>query len=75
MKNFIPEDFWYIFLSHTSDTPMGPRETVFSWKRGHLFDEAVVAVLYEHVLEFPNARVAKVVNKETKKWYEYLSLR
>lgn len=53
---------------------MGPRETAFSWNRGHLFDEAVVAVLYEHVLEFPNARVAKVVNKQTKKWYEYLSL-
>jgi DNA topoisomerase-3 len=50
---------------------MGRKETTFNWSRGHLFDEVVVVVLYEHVLEFPDVRVTKVVNKETKKWYEY----
>lgn len=69
VKNFVPEDFWYIFLSKEKDTPIGPQNTTFNWRRGHLFDEAVVAALYAYVLEGPVVRVAKVTNKDTKKWY------
>lgn len=61
---FVPEPFWYIFLSLTRKSD----ETVFIWRRGHLFEYQVAAVIYEHVLEDATTRVTKVVNKSTKKW-------
>ncbi|KAF9449670.1 prokaryotic type I DNA topoisomerase [Macrolepiota fuliginosa MF-IS2] len=68
VKNFVPEPFWYIFLSQTRNTPNGPQETTFNWCRGHLFDEDVAVALYAYVLQSPIARVTKVTKKETKKW-------
>lgn len=66
MKGFVPETFWYIFLSLTR---LGEgEETVFNWRRGHLFDFEVAVALYERVLEDPRARVTKVIEKNTKKW-------
>jgi DNA topoisomerase III len=61
---FVPEPFWYIFLSLTRKSD----ETVFTWRRGHLFEYQVAAIIYEHVLEDATTRVTKVVNKSTKKW-------
>lgn len=69
VKNFVPEPFWYIFLSQTRNAPDGPKETTFNWRRGHLFDEDVAVALYAYVLESPLARVTKVTKKDTKKWY------
>ncbi|KAJ7594504.1 DNA topoisomerase [Mycena floridula] len=66
-KSFRPEQFWYIYLSYTR----GGQETRFNWKRGHLFDSDVALVLYEQVLANPTATVAKVTNKEAKKWKPY----
>jgi DNA topoisomerase-3 len=73
VKNFVPERFWYIFLSKSVDTPDGPKETAFNWRRGHLFDAGVALALYSFVMENPTARVTKVTNKDTKKWYVSLS--
>ncbi|PFH53711.1 hypothetical protein AMATHDRAFT_136850 [Amanita thiersii Skay4041] len=66
VKNFVPEPFWYIYLSIRRQG--SEEETPFTWKRGHLFDEYVAIGIYEHVLENPKARVIKVVRKNTKKW-------
>ncbi|EPQ56903.1 prokaryotic type I DNA topoisomerase [Gloeophyllum trabeum ATCC 11539] len=71
VQAFVPEMFWYIYLSLVSPptgTSGGNRETVFTWKRGHLFEVEVVLALYEGVLENPMARIRKVTKKETKKW-------
>lgn len=71
VKAFAPEKFWYIFLSlerPADDGTRGIKETVFKWKRGHLFDFDVSLMLYEMVLESPMARVIKVIKKNTKKW-------
>jgi DNA topoisomerase-3 len=67
VNSFVPEPFWYIYLSLTRRND----ETVFTWRRGHLFEYSVAAVIYEHVLEEPTTRVTKVVNKTTKKWSAY----
>jgi DNA topoisomerase-3 len=77
VRDFVPETFWYIFLAlnRNGDVPSGERErqTVFNWKRGHIFDFDVALMLYEMVLERPMARVTKVVKKNTKKWYNYIT--
>ena len=71
VKSFVPETFWYIFLSlsRSTSSSSAPEETQFTWRRGHLFDFDVTLALYQHVLGDPLARVVKVVQKPTKKWY------
>jgi DNA topoisomerase III len=70
VKAFVPESCWFIHLSHERPKPGGGREeTVFNWKRNHLFEEPIVAAIYEGVMEQPRARVTKVTQKTTKKWY------
>ncbi|KAJ3568007.1 hypothetical protein NP233_g5996 [Leucocoprinus birnbaumii] len=76
VKNFVPEVFWYIHLTHVSNTSDGPQETRFNWSRGHIFDEPAASAIYEHVMQSQGARVGrnimarvtKVTNKDTKKW-------
>jgi len=74
VKAFVPETFWYIYLAlirPAGDDPLQrerEKQTVFTWKRGHLFDFDIALMLYEMVLERPTARVTKVVKKNTKKW-------
>ncbi|KAF9483171.1 prokaryotic type I DNA topoisomerase [Pholiota conissans] len=69
VKNFVPESFWYIYLSLTRPSPSQgtAEETKFNWKRNHLFDEVVVANLYDRMGN-SLAVVTKVTNKTTKKW-------
>ncbi|KAJ7723525.1 DNA topoisomerase [Mycena metata] len=57
VKNFVPEPFWYIFLSlsRPSDSSQGTIETEFKWRRVHLFDHDAAAVIYEHVMSNPIA--------------------
>ena len=70
MKAFRPETFWYIYMSITRESNEGEEEeTVFTWRRGHLFDFDVAMAIYEHVLESPVARVTEVKTKDTKKWF------
>lgn len=70
LKNFKPEPFWYIFLSLTrpSATDSDGEETVFTWRRGHLFDVNNAMALYDAALAHAMARVSKVTVKDTKKW-------
>ena len=70
VKAFRPETFWYIYMSITRESNEGvEEETVFTWRRGHLFDFDVAMAIYEHVLESPVARVTEVKSKDTKKWF------
>lgn len=71
VKSFVPEPFWYIFLSLSRATSSSStvEETQFHWRRGHLFDFDVALALYQQVLSDPLARVVKVIQKPTKKWY------
>ncbi|KAJ7693325.1 prokaryotic type I DNA topoisomerase [Mycena rosella] len=69
VKNFVPESFWYIFLSLSRpNSSQGNVETEFKWRRVHLFDYDAAVVIYEHVMATPTARVTKVVETNTKKW-------
>ncbi|KAJ7772745.1 DNA topoisomerase [Mycena maculata] len=69
VKDFVPEPFWYIFLSLSRPTSsQGSIVTEFKWRRVHLFDHDVAAVIYEHVMLNPTAVVTKVAEKNTKKW-------
>ncbi|PVG02713.1 prokaryotic type I DNA topoisomerase [Serendipita vermifera] len=75
VRDFVPETFWYIFLALNREGDPSSRErerqTVFNWKRGHIFDFDVALMLYEMTLEEPRAKVTKVVKKNTKKWKPY----
>lgn len=73
VKAFQPEAFWYIYLSLSRMQDQS--ETSFTWRRGHLFDHLVAATLYEHVLDNVLARIAKVTQKDAKKWYSSFILR
>lgn len=71
VKNFRPEDFWYIFLAATPRLPKSKgttEETEFTWRRGHLFEHGFAVALFERVSNTPTVRVTSVVKKGTKKW-------
>lgn len=69
VKDFRPETFWYIHLELTRHLENGDSEVAeFRWKRGHIFNNAIVVALYSRVLENPRARVLNVTKKDTKKW-------
>lgn len=71
VKSFVAETFWYIYLALSREDPSigKSEETPFTWRRGHLFDMLVSIAIFEHVLASPIARVSKVTNKNTKKWF------
>ncbi|EJU05529.1 prokaryotic type I DNA topoisomerase [Dacryopinax primogenitus] len=64
VQAFVPETFWYIYLSIMVDG----EETDFTWRRGHLFDFPATLALYELCVESPEATIAQVTKKPTKKW-------
>ncbi|KAG8969678.1 DNA topoisomerase [Tulasnella sp. 419] len=68
VKAFVPEPFWYIYLSLKRRMNGENNEVEFSWKRGRLFEFDVAVALYEYVLESPMATVTRVNKKTTKKW-------
>ena len=69
VKSFVPETFWFIFLSVKRPGSDGQRiEVVFTWKRGHVFDRDVVVLLLETASSADSARVIKVQTSVTKKW-------
>ena len=69
VKSFVPEQFWYIYLTLTTNAPgEGRVVTEFNWKRHRLFELESAFALYELVLENSLATVSKVTRKNTKKW-------
>ncbi|KAG8718055.1 DNA topoisomerase [Ceratobasidium sp. 395] len=68
VRAFVPEPFWYIYLSIIPPDASDGEETSFSWRRGHIFEFDVALTLYEGTVEHPTARVVKVTKKPTKKW-------
>lgn len=64
VKNFVPETFWSIKVTHRRDNI----DVVFSWKRNRLFDRAVVVILFERCIAARIAKVTKVQEKPTSKW-------
>lgn len=64
VRNFKPETFWLIKLMHTRDRI----KVNFNWRRGHLFDRAVVTIIFEQCLDAKYAQVTKVQKKPTSKW-------
>ncbi|KAL5388782.1 hypothetical protein DPSP01_002887 [Paraphaeosphaeria sporulosa] len=64
VRNFVPEPFWYIRVSHEKDSI----NVKFSWRRGHLFDRMAVIIIYERCLLSKHAKVTKTQKKPTKKW-------
>jgi len=64
VRNFKPETFWLLKLMHMRDRI----KVNFTWKRGHLFDRAIVTVVFEACLDAKLAQVTKVQKKPTSKW-------
>ena len=64
VEAFLPEKFNYIYLSQIRDD----KEVVFNWRRGKLFDFEAAFVLYEMVVDDPEATVTKVMSKVASKW-------
>ncbi|KAL2074796.1 hypothetical protein VTL71DRAFT_8575 [Oculimacula yallundae] len=64
VRNFVPETFWSIKVTHSRDNI----NVGFNWKRVHLFDRAVVVILFERCLSAKIAKVTKVQEKPTSKW-------
>jgi len=70
VQAFRPETFWYIYLAIKKRENRGPeKEVVFSWNRGHLFDQDIALLLYQSALARQRGViVTKVTNKNTEKW-------
>jgi DNA topoisomerase-3 len=64
VKNFVPEPFWSIKVTHRRDDI----NVVFNWKRNRLFDRAAVIILFERCIAVKTAKVVKVQEKPTSKW-------
>lgn len=71
VQAFRPETFWYIYLAVEKREGREPaKEVVFSWDRGHLFDQDVAVLLYQCALARQRgAIVTKVTTKNTEKWW------
>eukprot|EP01080_Neovahlkampfia_damariscottae_P003222 gene3222-5537_t len=66
-ENFVSENYWYIFCEYEKDK----KKSIFQWKRKRLFDKQCCVVLYEMLLENPNAKVIRIEKKEKRKWRPY----
>jgi DNA topoisomerase-3 len=67
VQSFVSERFWYIYLALSRPgEDEEERLNVFSWKRGNLFDYDVAYMLYEMVLERPQACVPKSRTRTSK---------
>ncbi|KAI5290952.1 DNA topoisomerase [Ascosphaera acerosa] len=64
VKNFKPEPFWAIKVSHRKQGAT----VQFAWDRNHLFDRAVTTILFERCLDARTAKVTRVATKPTSKW-------
>ncbi|KAH0562609.1 hypothetical protein GP486_002715 [Trichoglossum hirsutum] len=64
IRNFVPETFWYIRVTHLRDDI----SVNFSWRRVHLFDRMAVTILFERCITSHTAKVTKVQTKPTSKW-------
>jgi DNA topoisomerase III len=64
VKNFKPEAFWAIRVTHLRDEV----RVNFSWQRTRLFDHAIVTTIFEKCLDAGLAKVVKVEKKPTSKW-------
>lgn len=64
VRNFVPEPFWLIRISHTKDEI----DVKFNWRRGHLFDRMAAVIIFERCLLAKTAKVIKMAKKPTKKW-------
>lgn len=64
VKNFVPETFWGIKLSHSREG----KQVNFSWARTRLFDRMTTIVLYERCLAVKRAKVTKVQQRPTRKF-------
>lgn len=64
VKNFVPETFWKLQVSHQRDGIT----VSFNWKRVHLFDRMMVTIIFERCINARTAKVTKVQSKPTSKW-------
>lgn len=64
VRSFRPETFWTIKVVHTQDQI----KVNFNWRRVHLFDRAVVTIIFEQCLASRFATVSKVQKRSTSKW-------
>lgn len=64
VRNFQPESFWLLKVVHQRDRI----KVNFGWRRGHLFDRAVVTILFEQCLDHKLAKIVKVDQKPKSKW-------
>ncbi|UKZ88380.1 uncharacterized protein TrAFT101_004138 [Trichoderma asperellum] len=64
VKNFVPEPFWGISLTHNKEG----KQVRFSWARNRLFDRMTTVLLYERCLDAKKAKVTKVQEKPTRKF-------
>ncbi|XP_070580775.1 DNA topoisomerase 3-alpha-like [Ptychodera flava] len=64
VKNFIPETFYKIKVTHTTDEG----SVDFNWKRHRLFDHTACLVFYQICMENPTARVIEVKTKPKSRW-------
>ena len=64
VRKFKPEQFWLIKITHLRDKI----KVNFNWNRVHLFDRAVVTILFEQCLDSRFAKVTKMQKKPTSKW-------
>jgi DNA topoisomerase-3 len=64
VKNFKPEPFWSIKITHKRDDI----NVTFLWNRNRLFDRAAVTIQFERCLAAKLVKVSKVQQKPTRKW-------
>ena len=68
VRNFTPEPFWQIDVVVAHESGNVP----FTWERGHLFDKAFVAIIYQRLLRMPDsARIASMTTKPTTHYKPY----
>ncbi|KAG7771442.1 hypothetical protein KL931_001140 [Ogataea haglerorum] len=70
IKNFVPEDFWYLNLAFKKKNDKAKGTTPATWTRGHLFDRFAALCIYQNCIEMDGneATVVSLDTKPTSNW-------
>ena len=71
IRNFIPEEFFYLELKIKKKDKEGDNIVTFNWERNRIFEKIICFTLLEKTLEEKNCKIISVIKKEKKKYRPY----
>ena len=71
IRNFVPEEFYYLELKIKKNDKEGENIVTFNWERYRIFEKVICFTLLEKTLEEKTCKVISINKKEKKKYRPY----